>query len=167
MEQKVKVALDSATPWTYAVNGILQARILEWVAFPFSRGSSQPRDRTQVFCIAGSLLSSWAAREAQEYWVGNLSLLQGIFPIQESNLGILHCRPILYQLSYKEKRYRGGRGTELHGQWLNMESLLNLGFCTFVPHLRLYIDTEKVCEKVICTLGNCWDVDRGTWSCWI
>ena len=33
-----------ATPWDYTVHGILQARILEWVAFPFSRGSSQPRD---------------------------------------------------------------------------------------------------------------------------
>ena len=32
---------------------VLQARILEWVAFPFSRGSPQPRDRTQVSCIAG------------------------------------------------------------------------------------------------------------------
>ena len=36
-------------PIDYTVHGILQARILEWVAFPFSRGSSQPRDRTQVF----------------------------------------------------------------------------------------------------------------------
>ena len=36
----------------YTVYGILQAKILEWVAFPFSRGSSQPRDRTQVSCIA-------------------------------------------------------------------------------------------------------------------
>ena len=34
----------------YTVHGILQARILEWVAFPFSTGSSQPRDRTQVSC---------------------------------------------------------------------------------------------------------------------
>ena len=38
-----------ATPWTiYIVHGILQARMLEWVAFPFSRGSSQPRDQTQL-----------------------------------------------------------------------------------------------------------------------
>ena len=37
----------------YTVHGILQARILEWVVVPFSRGSSQPRDRTQVFLIAG------------------------------------------------------------------------------------------------------------------
>ena len=40
-----------------SVHGILQARILEWVAIPFSRGSSQPRDRTQVSCIAGRLLT--------------------------------------------------------------------------------------------------------------
>ena len=39
--------------------------ILEWVAFPFSRGSSQPRDRTQVSRIAGRFLTSWATREAQ------------------------------------------------------------------------------------------------------
>ena len=37
----------------YTVHGTLQARILEWVAFPFPRGFSQPRDRTQVSCIAG------------------------------------------------------------------------------------------------------------------
>ena len=37
-----------ATPWAHTVHEILQARILEWVAFPFSRGSSRPRDRTQV-----------------------------------------------------------------------------------------------------------------------
>ena len=36
-----------------------------------------------------------------EYWSGNLSLLQGIFPTQKSNRGLLHCRWILYQLSYK------------------------------------------------------------------
>ena len=39
----------------YAAHGILQARILERVAFPFSRGSSQPRDRTQISCIASKL----------------------------------------------------------------------------------------------------------------
>ena len=48
--------------------GILQARILEWVAMPSSRGSSQPKDQTQVSCIAGRFFINWAAREAQEYW---------------------------------------------------------------------------------------------------
>ena len=57
-------------PLDYTVHGILQVRILEWVAFPFSRGSSQPRDRTQVSCIAGGFFTSWATREAHEYWSG-------------------------------------------------------------------------------------------------
>ena len=43
---------------------ILQARTLEWVAFPYSRGSSQPRDQTQVSWIAGRFFTSWAIREA-------------------------------------------------------------------------------------------------------
>ena len=54
----------------YTVHGILQARLLEWVAVPFSGGSSQPRDWTQVSHIAGSFFTSWATREAQEYWSG-------------------------------------------------------------------------------------------------
>ena len=58
---KVKFAQSCLTlcdPMDYIVHGILQARILEWVAFPFSRGSSQPRDRTQVSHIAGRFLTS-------------------------------------------------------------------------------------------------------------
>ena len=51
-------------PIDYTVHGILQARILEWVAFPFSRGSAQPRDRTQVSHIAGEFFTNWATREA-------------------------------------------------------------------------------------------------------
>ena len=54
-------------PVDYTVHGILQARILEWVAFPFSRGSSKPRDQTQVSCIAGGFFTSWATREGLEY----------------------------------------------------------------------------------------------------
>ena len=46
-------------------------RILEWVAFPFSRGSSQPRDLTQVSRVAGRFFTSWPTREAQEYWNGS------------------------------------------------------------------------------------------------
>ena len=57
-------------PMDYTIHGIVQARILEWVAVPFSRGSSQPRDRTQVSLIACRFFTSWAAREAQEYWSG-------------------------------------------------------------------------------------------------
>ena len=47
--------------------GILQARILEWVAMPSSRGSPEPRDRTQGSCIADRFFTVWATREAPEY----------------------------------------------------------------------------------------------------
>ena len=47
------------------LHGILQARILEWVAFSFPRGNSQPRDQTQVSCIASRFFTSWATREAR------------------------------------------------------------------------------------------------------
>ena len=57
-------------PMDYTVHGILQAWILEWVPFPFSRGSSQPKDWTQGSHIAGRFFTSWATREAQEYWSG-------------------------------------------------------------------------------------------------
>ena len=101
---EVKVAQSSPTfcdSMDCIVHGILQARILEWVAFPFSRGSSQPRDWTQISCVAGGFFTSWATREAQEYWMGRLSLLQGMFLTQELNRGFLNCRQILYQLSYQ------------------------------------------------------------------
>ena len=53
------------TPWPGSfVHGILQARILEWVAISFSRGSSQARDRTLFFCTAGRLFTHWGTREA-------------------------------------------------------------------------------------------------------
>ena len=57
-------------PMDYTVHGILQARTVEWVAIPFFRGPSQPRDQTQVSHIAGRFFISWATREAQEYWSG-------------------------------------------------------------------------------------------------
>ena len=56
--------MDYSPPGS-SVHGTLQARILEWVAIPFSRASSWPRDRTQVSCIAGRFFTVWATREAQ------------------------------------------------------------------------------------------------------
>ena len=53
-----QLCLTLYNPMDYTVHGILQARILEWVAFPFARGSPQPRDRTQVSHIAGRFFTS-------------------------------------------------------------------------------------------------------------
>ena len=164
--------MDCSLPGS-SVHGIIQARILELIAIPFSRGSSWPRDWTQVSCTAGIFFTVWTTRESeshsvlsdsvtpwtvacqaplsmefsrQEYWnrlpfpspkgdlptnlpnpgieprspalqadslpaepqgkptntgVNSLSLLQQIFPAQKSNWGLLHCRQILYLLSYQ------------------------------------------------------------------
>ena len=56
--------LMDCSPPSSSVHRIFHARILEWVAIPFSRGSSPPRDRTWVSCIAGRFLTDWDTREA-------------------------------------------------------------------------------------------------------
>ena len=67
-DPEVKVTKSRPTlcdPTDFIVHGILQARILEWIAVPFTRGTSQPKDRTQVSSTAGGYFTSWATREAQ------------------------------------------------------------------------------------------------------
>ena len=94
-------------PLDYPVHGILQTRILEWVAFLFSRGSSQPRNWTQGSPTLQE--DSWLSElpgNPKNTGVGSPSLLQGIFVTQELNWGLLHCRWILYQLSYQGSPYR-------------------------------------------------------------
>ena len=66
-------------------------RILEWVAYPFFRGSSQPKDPTQISCTAGRFFTSWATREAQEYW----SELPIPSPVYLPNLGVELGSPAL------------------------------------------------------------------------
>ena len=68
---------NSATLWTAAHQatlsmGILQARILKWVAMPSSRGSSQPRDQTQVSHIAGGFFTIWATKEVHLLDLGGI-----------------------------------------------------------------------------------------------
>ena len=149
--------MDCSLPGSSA-HGILQAKMLEWVAISFSRGSFYPSNRTHVSCIAGRFFTDWTRREALKViivqlclilwpyglcnmefsrpvcWSGSPFLSPGdlpnpgikprfpslqadslpaespgkpkwslsrlrIFPTQESNQGLLHCRWILYQLS--------------------------------------------------------------------
>ena len=65
LKKKLLNHVSCLWPHDYTVHGILQARILEWDSSPFSRGSFQPRDRTQVSYIASRFFTSWATREAQ------------------------------------------------------------------------------------------------------
>ena len=76
---KVKVTQSCPTPYDpmdYTVHRILQARMLEWVAFPFSRGSSQPRDWTQVSHITGRFFTSWARRETYGNYVKTKNIIR-------------------------------------------------------------------------------------------
>ena len=131
---KVKVTQSCLTLWDpmdYTVHGILQARIMEWVAFPFPRGSSQPRDQIQVSHIAGRFFTSWTTGKPKNTGVGSLSLLQWIFLTQEQNWGLLPCRQIFYQLSrqgspgVKDGLFNGKRSFISNGGWQT--------FCSYTP----------------------------------
>ena len=114
----------------YTVHGIIQARIQEWVAFLFSRGSPQPRDQTQVSRIVGRFFTNWATRKTKNSGVGSLSFLQWIFLTQEFNQGLVHCRWILYQLSYqgspKLRGYLPRKGLVEHEWILSFEGSIFL-----------------------------------------
>ena len=60
----------------FSIHGIIQAKILEWVAISFSRGSSRPRDQTWVSSVAGKCFNLWATREARVIsWVFGIGCL--------------------------------------------------------------------------------------------
>ena len=104
---KVKVKVAQLCPALFdpvdLVYGILQARILEWVAFPFSRGSSQPRIEPRSPTMQADSLPAEPQGKPKNTGVGSLSLLQHICWTRESTRGFLHHRRILYQLSYESQ----------------------------------------------------------------
>ena len=78
--------MDCSPPGS-SVHGIPRARRLEWVAIPFSRGSSWLKDRTQVFCTVGRFFTTWAraGRNSWRWWIGSWHRVQWWFPdIRES-----------------------------------------------------------------------------------
>ena len=83
------------------VHGILQARILEWVAVPFSRDLPNPGVEPRSSALQADAFPAEPQRKPKNTGVGSISLLQRIFLTQELNRGLLHCRRILYQLSYQ------------------------------------------------------------------
>ena len=89
------------SPPDSSVHGILQAKILEWVAMPSLRGSSQPRIEPMSPPLQADSLLSEPPGKPKNTGVGSLYLLQGIFTTQKLNWGHLHFRWILYHLSYQ------------------------------------------------------------------
>ena len=101
---KVKVIQSCLTlcdPMHCIVHGILQARILECVAFPSPGDLSNPETKPRSPALQADCLLAEPQGKPKNTGVGSLSLLQWIFLTQESNQGLLHYRWILYQLSYQ------------------------------------------------------------------
>ena len=104
------VMSDSLDPMDYSppgssVHGILQARILEWVAMPSSRGSSSPRDQTCISCTAGEFFNHWATWEAQKEVMANKFSSVQFSSVAQSRLILcnpMHCSmlgfPVHHQL---------------------------------------------------------------------
>ena len=86
----------TCSPLGSSVHEILQARILEWVVIPFSRGSFWLRDGTQVSCIAGGFFTVWATREALQNSYNKAKITQ-----------LLLNRLFVFQKSYKIEVYQG------------------------------------------------------------
>ena len=144
------------TPWT-VVHGILQARKLKWVALPFYRGSSQPKDRTQVSSIAGGFFPSWATREALIYCLnGIFYICRGKFCLQEGMFTCSEKKRIF-------KRLRDWTGNPVLFPW------------PLLPHMAFTLRSEG---RGICTIstkndspisatlehgGKLWDI-CGMWS---
>ena len=95
----VKVAVCDAM--NYTVHGNLQARILEWVVFFFSKDLPNAGIKPRSPTLQADSLPAEPQGKPKNTGGCSLSLLQGIFLVQELNHGLLHCRLILYQLSYQ------------------------------------------------------------------
>ena len=127
------VVSDSATPMdcslpVSSLHGILQARVLEWVAISFSRGSSQSRDRTRVSCIPGRHFNLWVTREANKTecmliflftgWDGRYRILTAHFGL---SFGSLSCW--IHKSTSSDNhclwRLRAFKGKELYKQKWN------------------------------------------------
>ena len=79
--------IDCSPPGS-SIHGILQARTLEWVAIPFSRGSSWPRHRSRVSCIAGRFFTIWVTREVLLYYGSNKPNRRLLIKVWFSNFSV-------------------------------------------------------------------------------
>ena len=108
-----QLCLTLCNPMVYTVHGILEARILQWVAFPFSGDLPNPGIKPRSHALQAASLPAEPQGKPKNIGVGSLSVLQKIFLTLESNWGLLHCRWILYQLSYQGSPQKDEWGPDL------------------------------------------------------
>ena len=95
-------------PMDYTVHGILQTRILEWVAFPSTGNLPNPGIEPRSATLQVDSVPAKPQGKPKNTGVDSLSLLQGIFSTLEVNQGLLHCRQIVNQLSYEGRKWMDG-----------------------------------------------------------
>ena len=88
----------------YTVHGILQTRILEWVAFPSTGNLPNPGIEPRSAALQVDSVPVKPQGKPKNTGVDSLSLLQGLFLTLELNHGLLHCRQIVNQLSYEGRK---------------------------------------------------------------
>ena len=101
IEWKLLSCVQLCNPMDYTLHGILQAIILEWVAFPSPGDLPNPRTEPQSPTLQADSLPAEPPGKPKCTRVGSLSLLWRIFLTHELNWGLLHYMQILYQLSYQ------------------------------------------------------------------
>ena len=139
---KVKVAQLCPTvcdPMDCIVDGILQARILEWVGQPFSSPGNLPNPGIEPRspALQADSLPAEPQGKPKNTGVDSFFLLQEIFPTQGSNPDFPHCRWILYQLSYQRRR-EGETQQSLFAKIHAYVSLSQPGPTNLFFHLHVY-----------------------------
>ena len=115
-------------PMDYTVHEILQARILEWVAFPSPGDLPNPGIKPRSPALQVDSLPADPQGKPKNTGVTSLSLLQWIFLTQESDQSFLHCRQLLYQLSYQGSLF-------VNNKWLVNKS--------FEPEMKVKFQQNK------------------------
>ena len=153
---KVKVAVMSnslnpmdCSPPGSSVPGILQARILQWVAIPFSRESSQSRVQTQISLIAGGFFTTWAIREECLQSVPWMLILLLIIKNIEHNLHLLQLSGNIQWKWLEDKNYLG---------W---QAKISVMFCM---EANLYLNFAIICRKLRETKEPLDESGRGEWK---
>ena len=163
---KVKVLVTQSCPTLWdpmdwspsgsSGHGIFQARILAWVAIPFFRWSSQPRNRTQVSCIAGWFFTIWATREPKFPFEGLRNTLRKMVALEDGHLTPRGKGPAWPQLGKMHLRHearpcqsRKHRGSNKNPQLtVTMKHATNYG-CSLAIKLLSHAQLHTACSGLL------------------
>ena len=138
-------------PPGFSVHWILQARVLKWVAIPFSRGSSWPWDWTWVSCIAGRFFTIWATSGSLHYWTLLAKFFHDTFWIwktmkSEATTDWLECQPLLRTWKSKEEGWKLFSKLSL---WVWSHFILIREINCVIKHLEAVTDFIFLGSKII------------------